>query len=199
MKLPISKIIYTRIIDPVLSAGQRNIIDVLDSGDTILDVACGIGSLSLAMAGKASHVTGIDLSEEMIDIATGMAGKMKRDNLRYNLKDASDLSDYPDNFFSVAVTSMAVHQFDPGLAIRILKEMKRIAIRIIIMDYNYPMQRGISSLIAVLVEWMAGGDHYRNFRKYNHLGGLSYYVSQSGLIIDSELYRSSIFKIISCV
>lgn len=198
MKFSINSFIYKHIIDRILSSVQQSIILRIGYDDRVLDVACGTGSLSIAISEQAAEVKGIDLSEEMIAIANDAANSKGITNVEFLNSDASDLSIYKNDSFDVAVTSMAIHQFDPDLAIRILKEMRRIAPRLIIMDYMYPRPFGFSSLILFIIERIAGGDHYRNFRKYNNLGGLDYFLSRSGLELKSDLYISSAFRVISC-
>jgi len=199
MKYSLNGIIYRNIIDPILSGYYRHITEELSKEDTVLDVACGTGSLSLAMSALSSWVKGIDLSEEMIDIASNQALRTKVDNLEFEIRDASDLSSIGDNQFNVAVTSMAIHQFDSALALEILKEMKRIAPKVIIMDYNYPVQTGISKLVIFTIERIAGGDHYRNFRNYNRLGGLDHFINKAGLRKESDKLRnSSAFRVVVC-
>jgi 2-polyprenyl-3-methyl-5-hydroxy-6-metoxy-1,4-benzoquinol methylase len=199
MKYSLNGIIYRNIIDPILSGYYRHITEELSKEDTVLDVACGTGSLSLAMSALSSRVKGIDLSEEMIDIANNQVLSKKVDNLEFEIMDASDLSSIGDNQFNVAVTSMAIHQFDSALALEILKEMKRIAPKVIIMDYNYPIQTGISKLVIFTIERIAGGDHYRNFRNFNRLGGLDHFINKAGLQRDSDkLRKSSAFRVVVC-
>lgn len=199
MKYSLNGIIYRNIIDPILSQYYPRISEELKPDDTVLDVACGTGSLSLDMAAIASRVRGIDLSEEMIGISNDQATRKKVDNLEFEIKDASDLSSIGDNEFNVAVSSMAIHQFDAELALEILKEMKRIAPKVIIMDYNYPIQTGISKLVIFTIERIAGGDHYRNFRRFNELGGLDYFIQKAGLRKDSDkLGKTSAFRVVAC-
>ncbi len=199
MRFSFNGFVYTLIIDPVLSGAQSDVISMLKPGQKVLDVACGTGSLSMAMAGRVSHVSGIDLSGEMIDVAKRSADRRGIQNVTFNNMDASDLSSFGDNEFDVAVSSMAVHQFDAGLALGILKEMKRIAPVIILMDYNYPVPPGIIRPVIYTIEWIAGGDHYRNFKMYNRLGGLDYFTRESGLAITSGSLRGrNAFRIISC-
>jgi len=197
MRFSINSFIYTKLIDRILAGVQKSIIAELDQEDRVLDIACGTGSLSLAMAEKVKEVRGIDLSDEMIGIARQKAARLGRDNVSFELKDASDLSEFEDRSFDLAVTSMSVHQFDPELAISILMEMKRIAGRVIVMDYNHPMRPGISKLIITLIEWIAGGDHCRNFRIYKSKGGLNYFISKAGIVPDKNiLYNSSSFIVL---
>ena len=120
---------------------------------------------------KARSVTGIDLSEEMIGTALRSARRKNLTNVTFELRDASSLSHYKENEFDIAVTSMAVHQFDAELAVKIISEMKRIALTVIIVDYNYPMPEGLARNLAFGIERIAGGDHYRNFKFYMRNGG----------------------------
>lgn len=181
MKYSLNGIIYRLFIDPVLSRYYNSIIEELEEHHNVLDVACGTGSLSLTMSGVVTRVSGIDSSEEMIDIAQDLARKKKIINVVFNVKDASDLSTYGNNEFDIAVASMAIHQFDSELALKILGELKRIAIKIVLMDYNYPIPVYISKLVIFIIERIAGGNHYRNFKQYNTYGGLNYFIEKSGL------------------
>ncbi|MBS0012139.1 MAG: class I SAM-dependent methyltransferase, partial [Bacteroidales bacterium] len=147
MSYTLNGLIYRGIIDPILSAYYANITGEINRGERVIDIASGTGSLGLAIAKKGADLTGIDLSEEMVEMAGRLAKKRGVSNAVFLLKDAGDLSSYRDNEFDVAVTSMAIHQFDSGLALSILGEMRRIASRVIIMDYNHPMQAGIAKLV----------------------------------------------------
>ncbi len=46
--------------------GKRN---MLNPESLVLDVGCGAGKYALAIAGRCRHVTGLDLSPQMIEIA----------------------------------------------------------------------------------------------------------------------------------
>ncbi len=189
---------YNWIIDPLLSGAQKRIIIALEPGDRVVDIACGTGSLSMAMALVSKDVKGIDLSEDMIKFASEIAGKKNISNVSFSAMDASDLTSFKKEEFSVAVTSMSIHQFDAQLAIQILKEMKRIAGKLILMDYAFPLKRGFTRSVVYSIEWLAGGDHWRNFRKFNQLGGLEYFLLEAGLDIKNELYRNSAFRVLHC-
>ena len=162
---------------------------MISPGETVIDVACGTGALALAIAQHAGHVTGIDLAEEMIITANRTAGKRGINNTSFELKDATDLSCYSDNQFDVAVTSMAMHQFDPEVAVTVLSEMGRIAQRIIIADYNCPMKPGPAAALAWGIERAARGYHYHNFRKYMAAGGIRSLANATGIAITSHEVR----------
>lgn len=191
MDFSLSGLIYQLFIDPILSRHYDTILKNIKPSHRVIDIACGTGSQSIAIAQKAHSVIGIDLSEEMIGTALRSAGRKNLSNVLFELRDASNLSYYKDNEFDIAITSMAVHQFDAELAVKILSEMKRIAPVVIIVDYNYPMPKGLARNLAFGIERIAGGDHYRNFKVYMKNGGITYFANRSGLKVITETVRGS--------
>lgn len=192
-------LIYTALIDPLLSGIRKTVLEAVDPSSTVLDVACGPGTLSLAMAQKANHVTGIDLDEKLILYAAEAAGKKGLWNASFVMQDASDLSVYIDKKYDIAVTTMAVHQFPEELAIKILREMKRIANKVIIADYNCPIPQGFSRSIAYGIERITKGDHHRNFMNYMSRGGIGWFTAAAGLtIILTTIRGNGVFTVVVC-
>jgi hypothetical protein len=76
-----------------------------------------------------------------------------------------------------------MHQFDPETGVKVLREMSRLAKRIIIADYNCPMRKGPAAWLSRSIERAAGGDHFRNFRQYMARGGLNRLAAEAGLSI----------------
>ena len=183
--------IYTNFIDPLVKGLHREVVRSVAPSDTVIDIGCGPGSLSILLSGKASHVTGIDIDDDMLKSAIREASGKGIVNLDFLNRDATNLSDYGDREFDVAVTSMTVHQFGADNAISILSEMKRIASRVVIADYNYPMPSGFSKWFAWFIEWLAGGEHYRNFRVFMQKGGLHYFTEKAGLKPVSSVVRGN--------
>ena len=149
----------------------------------------GNGTLALGIASVAKEVTAIDLDATMITYATERITRLNILNTTFVAADASSLSAYPDKHFNTAVTTMAIHQFDPEVALKVMKEMKRVASRVIIADYNIPLPGSPSGFLAYGIEWLAGGDHFRNFRNFRAKGGLSHFTHQCGLTIRSSEIR----------
>ncbi len=85
----------------------------VQDGDAVLDVGCGTGSLTLAVAARAkvTAVTGIDLSEAYIAFARGCTDD---ERITFDTGDASALP-YPDGAFD-RVVSMLVLNFVPDAA-----------------------------------------------------------------------------------
>jgi SAM-dependent methyltransferase len=193
-------LIYKALIDPILAKLHSTILEHVKPTQRVLDIACGTGALAMAMAKKAGQVTGIDLSDELITAARQTARRRGASNATFEVRNAADLTCYADHSFDIAVTSMAIHQFEAGLALKILAEMKRIALRLILVDYNHHMPRGWGRSIVWGIEALAGGDHYRNFRTYMQLGGMPYFTRQAGLKIRSEVLRGGgVFVVAKCL
>lgn len=94
-------------------------------GERALDVACGTGLVTLALAravGPTGHVVGTDISEGMIDLATAVA---RRDGVpvEFHRMDAEQL-DFPSAHFDVAVSALGL-MYVPHPA-RAIAEMHRV-------------------------------------------------------------------------
>lgn len=188
---------YRVFIDPMINGIRSKVAVMVEPGETVIDIACGTGALSLAMAEKAQYVTGIDFSEDMILTARRMAHKRITGTVTFELRDATNLSCYPDHHFDLAVTSMAIHQFNPQTGVKVLAEMNRIARRVIVADYNCPMKRGPGAALAWGIERAASGDHYRNFRQYMIRGGVSKLAEEAEMIISGiEVFGKGVFTIV---
>jgi len=189
-------VFYQVFIDPLISGLRRRVVAMINPGDIVIDVACGTGAMAVQLARHAEHVTGIDLAEEMISTAKRLARRRGIKNISFELQDATDLSCYTDRQFDVAVASMAMHQFDPEVALKVLSEMGRIAQRIIIADYNCPMKPGPAAALARGIERAARGEHYRNFRQYMAKGGIRTAADEAGVLIEGvEVRGSGVFVI----
>lgn len=178
--------LYNKLIDPLLSGLRDEIIKKAGKSEKVIDIACGTGQLAMVMAEVAGNVTGIDLDKELVSYASLRVKNYGINNVLFEVHDASNLTIYLDKEFDIAVTSMAIHQFDSQIAINILSEMKRIAHVVIIGDYNFPLPKNIAGTLAYFIELLAGGDHFRNFKNYISLGGIKHLTSSAGLIVKSQ-------------
>lgn len=179
--------VYKIMIDPLLKSLHRGVVSLVEPGQRVLDVACGHGTLARMIASqKACTVTGIDLDAAKIAEANRMAQKEDRKGLEFIVMDATDLSPFGYKTFDVAVTSMAIHQFSPDQGMNVMQEMKRVARTIIIADYACPMPGNFYGCLARSIEWMAGGEHHRNFLKYMQSGGMEPMVKMAGLNLQAR-------------
>ena len=182
--------IYSMLIDPMLNSSHSRAASFIKEHNNVLDVACGPGALSLMIAKiPGTRVTGIDLDHNMIKEAERKVKKKSISNARFLQLDATDLSQFSEKEFDVALISLALHQFSPEAGLKVLNEMKRVSKSIIIVDYAFPIKAGFYRWFTWLIEWLAGGDHYRNFKQYQKNGGMDTLLNQSGIIIKERYFQ----------
>ena len=110
-------------------------------GSRILDVATGTGGQAFAFAKKDYDVVGIDLSEEMIEVANRLNDKYEY--LRFEVADATDLP-FEDNYFNVSTISFALHDMPLAIRGKVVEEMVRVTKpegNIVILDYALPKNK----------------------------------------------------------
>lgn len=117
--------VYSAIIDPLLRNLRKRLAFEIRKGDTVIDIACGTGAQMFELANKAKSVIGVDLSSSMVRYAANRAEAQNIKNACFVVCDATDLSTFYQQKFDVAILSMALHQFDPGLRKSILAEVKK--------------------------------------------------------------------------
>jgi 2-polyprenyl-6-hydroxyphenyl methylase / 3-demethylubiquinone-9 3-methyltransferase len=96
-------------------------IDALASlrGKRVLDVGCGGGILSEAMAKRAAHVTGIDLASKPLGVARLHAMEAGFSNLDYReIATEALASEAPSTFDVVTCMEMLEHVPDPSAVVR---------------------------------------------------------------------------------
>lgn len=95
-------------------------------GETVLDISCGTGLVTFPIAqavAPGGAVTGVDLSEGMIEKAVKLAEEKGADNVTFRHMDAEEL-DLPADSFDIAVNSLGLMYYpDPDRAVG---EMHRV-------------------------------------------------------------------------
>ena len=91
--------------------------------DTVLDVACGPGLITCAVARIAHHVTGIDITPAMIDEARKRQQSTGLMNMEWKIGDVTPLP-FAGSSFSAVITRYSFHHFlEPET---VLTEMVRV-------------------------------------------------------------------------
>ncbi|ANW95568.1 hypothetical protein AXE80_04435 [Wenyingzhuangia fucanilytica] len=106
--------------------------------DEVLDIACGSGIVSCEFAKHTNHVTGIDMTQGMLDEAKKLQTKFNLKNLTWQIGDVENLP-YDDNSFSIVVSRFGFHHFLNPL--KVLSEMKRVCKPdgvVIVVDVSLP-------------------------------------------------------------
>ena len=114
----------------------------VDKSDTILDVACGTGSIVVEFARMSRHVTGIDITPAMIEQARFLQKKNRLNNITWEIGDVSRQLPYQSNSFSIVITRFSIHHLLNPL--HMLVEMNRVCSvggQIIVIDPTPPPDR----------------------------------------------------------
>ena len=190
---------YNTFIDPVLVPMRKIVASYIRPGEKVIDLACGTGAQVFEIAGVAKKAVGIDLSQSMIKKAGKIKLVTKSNNTEFFVGDIVELEMFGDNEFDVATMSLALHQFDSQIYKDVFSEMIRISGRIIITDYSVPLQAGFKGYATKFVEFLAGREHYRNFREYCCLGGLEAILKNYSLkTISQRKMAFGIFQVLEC-
>lgn len=116
--------IYDRLFVPALFAHWGPIVAdaaAVTSGQQVLDVACGTGALTLAVAdrvGPAGHTTGLDPNPEMLAVARGKSAAIDW------LPGRAEALPFPDASFDAVVSQFGMMFFSDPVAA--LGEMRRV-------------------------------------------------------------------------
>ncbi len=123
---------------------------IVDASDPVkvLDLACGTGDFSIAVAkalrGRNGHITGVDLSEGMLAVMREKVGKAGlEETISIEEGDGENLR-FPDNTFDRVTIAFGIRNFEDRL--KGLSEMRRVLKpggRLVILELSRPENRGI--------------------------------------------------------
>lgn len=110
-------------------AEESLVLDYFADDARVLDLGCGAGRTSVALAEMGLPVFGIDISELMIEVAVEQALQAGvADVTEFAVMDSRDLRDIPDDSFDAALYSYNGLELVPGLngKRRVLQEVHRV-------------------------------------------------------------------------
>lgn len=120
------------------AAWKRAILELIPKSDyRVLDLACGTGILTLAMASKVSFVFGVDLMEESVKIASKKAREQGIANVAFGTSAAEAIPAHNTSFDFVTASYLPKY-CDIDL---VVKESARVLRRggvLIMHDFTYP-------------------------------------------------------------
>ena len=186
---------YETLVDPLLRDLRKFTPEFshMKAGDKVIDVCCGTGAQVLEYGRHGIIATGIDSSQDMLKIATRNRTRQKAVNISFQLADATDIP-FPDDFFDYASVSFGLHDKEKPIRYQIISEMKRIIKQdgaLILIDFQVPLPRNAWAVFARVIEFLAGGSHYRGFKDYLASGGLEDILKNHGLREECRTYLKS--------
>ncbi len=178
---------YDKIIAPNQDKLFSQIKNLVTHQSTIIDIGCGTGRLEFFLSGKCKSLLGIDLSKRNVDRAKQTLLKFPDERISFQHSNISEVINSGNIKFDYAILTYVIHEVNEDERINMIKEISLIADKIIIGDYVVPRPDGIEGLLSETIEFIAGTEHYRNYKSYIANGGIDYLVNKAGLKIINEI------------
>lgn len=178
---------YDKIIASTQDRLFGQIKNLVDAQSKIIDVGCGTGRLEFTLADKCKSVLGIDLSIRNIERAHLTLSKNPDKRISFQHSNLSEIINEGKTYFDYAVLTYVIHEVNAEERINLLNEAALVADKIIIGDYLVPRPKGIGSTLSEIIEFIAGTEHYRNYKSFVANGGIYYLADKAGLKIIAEI------------
>jgi ubiquinone/menaquinone biosynthesis C-methylase UbiE len=170
----------------------RRIRALISQDQRVLEIGCGTGIVTLAVAPHVEEIVGVDISPKMMEIAQAKAQRMSIENARFTVCDGYTLP-YEDEYFDRVLLCNILHVVSEPSTL--LKEACRLCKSdgyVITATDCYAEPASFSARIALGVEWVLkqiGAIPVIEFYKKEHLHRL---LEQAGLeIIETQILHPS--------
>jgi ubiquinone/menaquinone biosynthesis C-methylase UbiE len=136
----------------------------LRGSERVLDLGCGAGHASLALAPRAAQVTAVDVTPHMVATATRLAQDRGVSNITIQLADVAHLP-FDDSRFDLVTSRVAAHHFaEPrgamAEAFRVLKPHGRL----LLIDAVAPEDAALDTFLNC-IELLRDASHVRDWRQ----------------------------------
>jgi len=159
-------------------------LDILSKNDTVLDIGCGEGTITIPIAKKVKSVTGIDSAENMLKILNEKSNKENINNVNTILKPIEEIRYKDIGNYDVVVASRSLNSIMPIK--ETLKEINKIANKYVFITLfgpeNWKLEREFQEYI---------GNDPKDFPAYTYLINILYNMGIYANVerMDIESYR----------
>ena len=180
---------YTNLVDPRLKSVRLKVLEFSQAqkNSFVLDVCCGTGDQAFYFAQISENVFGIDLDQGMLKLAKQKMQK-QQNAVCFKIANATNLP-FEDNYFDIITISLALHEKEEEVRIKVIEEMKRVVKpngRIIVADYKTPLPKNLIGWSIRIVEFLAGKNHFTCFKDYLKKQGVRDLLLKKGLKIEKQ-------------
>jgi len=180
-----------RFYDKLIAPNQDRLFGIIDSmiekESRVVDIGCGTGRFCFSISYKCNEVIGLDLSSKNINVAKSNLLKSGLKNISFIHGDAKNINEKINKKFDYAVLTYMIHELDLSERNNVLKQAKQSAEYLIIGDYISPQPKNHIGLLNKIVEFVAGREHYSNFKSFQKNGGLKNLAEINNLKIVKEV------------
>ena len=148
---------------------------------SVIDICCGTGNQLEYLKNTGIKLTGIDISPIMLKAASGIDCQEQ---------DATNIL-FPDKSFDLVMIQLALHEKSFDDQKKIIDEAYRILMdngHLLIVDYEISEKTKPSSrYIITLIEFMAGKEHFRHFKKYHKNECTNKLINNNRLMLEKKV------------
>jgi ubiquinone/menaquinone biosynthesis C-methylase UbiE len=135
----------------------------LTGAERVLDLGCGAGHTALNIAPKAAEVVAVDVTQEMLDVAAGLARERGLANVRFERADVLALP-FDDATFDLVTSRYSAHHYaDPARALAEAARVLRPGGRMLLVDTIAPEDPALDTFCNAF-ELLRDASHVRNCR-----------------------------------
>lgn len=166
---------YDKVIAPNQDGTFRIMRAMMNPNSSVVDIGTGTGRFVFQASERFSTIVGIDISSRNIKFANSQLSNLKMENISFLHADATKLKSHFPKKFDYSTVSYVIHEMPYEMRLVVLKAMREISNEIIIGDYFIPQPKNKRGFANRAAEFLAGEDHfnnYRNFVKHNGIYGL---------------------------
>jgi ubiquinone/menaquinone biosynthesis C-methylase UbiE len=197
--MSISCSLYRLFIDPLLKSLRHTIVQMIPLGSTVVELGSGTGSQACALGKRCRSYLGIDLNPESVACAQTRCTKKQFPHIQFKVADGRNLDFLDDAQFDLATLTLALHEMPAETRLLVLGELRRVAKKLIVVDYTAPLPSSWMGRGTRMIEKMAGEAHFAGFLDYQRLGGLPYLLKETGFVTLSEkMALKGIVSIVVC-
>ena len=165
---------YNPVVEPWLRSVKKKIVEecLRLNLARVLDVGCGTGTLAGMLRKEGIQTVGLDLSPGMIRVSRGIS----RGSFAL-VRGRGEGLPFSSGSFHGVIFSMVFHENPISRRREMLEEALRVLDprgTLFILDYHKPSTASgrAAAIIEYLVEWVVGGEHFRNYRRFMQEGAL---------------------------
>ncbi len=181
---------YDKLIAPNQDEAFNVIRSLIENNSKVLDAGCGTGRLVFQLSDKCEEIVGIDLSKRNIKLAKKLLSRRNSHKIYFHHADVQSYLTANKTHFDYSIVSYVIHEVNENLRVKFLKTLAESSDRIIIVDYLFPQPKSFTSILNEAVEFVAGKDHYKNFKSYLEEEGILGLANKAGLKVESEIKNS---------